>query len=216
MDAPHPLAALRWPHRTRRLLLRPAEAGDVEAVWAYRRLDGVGRWLAAHQGDLPAFEAWFGRPERLARTLVVEHEGRVVGDLVLRVEDGWAQGDMGSVAAGVQAELGWVLDPAYGGRGLGSEAVRALLDLCLLPAPTGLGLRRVTAGCFADNIASWRLMERVGMRREAHFVAESLHRDLGWLDSFAYALLADEWIAGRDATGVSDVDRPGATRSPAG
>ena len=40
---------------------------------------------------------------------------------------------------------------------------------------------------------SWRLMERVGMRRESHFVRGSLHRSGEWLDKLAYALLADEW-----------------------
>lgn len=55
-----------------------------------------------------------------------------------------------------------------------------------------LGLRRVAANCFADNVASWRLMEHVGLRRETHSVGDSLHRDKGWLDGFGYALLADE------------------------
>lgn len=208
MDTPAPLDALTWPRTTDRLVLRPAGPDDVAAVWSYRRLDEVSRWLGGGQGDLAAFTAWFGRPERLARTLVVEHDDRVVGDLMVRVEDGWAQTDVMAAAAGVQAELGWVLDPAYAGRGLGTEAVLALLDLCLSPAPGGLGLRRVTAGCFADNTASWRLMERVGMRREGHQVAASLHRDLGWVDGYDYALLAEER--------VSDAARPGATTSPAG
>ena len=56
-----------------------------------------------------------------------------------------------------------------------------------------LELRRVTAMGFADNEASWRLMERVGMRRELHAVADALHRSGKWLDSFGYALLAEEW-----------------------
>jgi RimJ/RimL family protein N-acetyltransferase len=56
-----------------------------------------------------------------------------------------------------------------------------------------LGVHRVTANCFLDNDASWRLMERVGMRREAHAVRESLHRSGRWLDVVGYALLADEW-----------------------
>lgn len=55
-----------------------------------------------------------------------------------------------------------------------------------------LKLRRLTANCFADNVASWRLMERVGMRRELHEVRGSLHRTEGWIDSLGYALLAEE------------------------
>jgi RimJ/RimL family protein N-acetyltransferase len=56
-----------------------------------------------------------------------------------------------------------------------------------------LGLRRVTAGCFAGNVASWRVMEKVGMRREQHGVRDSWHAELGWVDGFTYAVLADEW-----------------------
>src|SRR5436190_1745732 len=72
-----------------------------------------------------------------------------------------------------------------------TEAVDALLAICF----EQLGLRRVVAGCFADNEASWRLAERVGMRRESHKVRDSLHRERGWLDGFEYALLAEEWAA---------------------
>lgn len=52
----------------------------------------------------------------------------------------------------------------------------------------------MTAHCFADNAASWHLMERVGMRRELRTVRDSLHRSGAWLDGMGYALLADEWI----------------------
>lgn len=64
-----------------------------------------------------------------------------------------------------------------------------ILRICF----TDLGLRRVVAHCFARNEASWRLMERVGMRREAHTVEDSLHAELGWLDGYSYAILAREW-----------------------
>ena len=60
-------------------------------------------------------------------------------------------------------------------------------------APWSFETPRTTAECFADNVASWRLMEKLGMRREAHTVKDSLHRDKGWLDGFTYALLEDEW-----------------------
>lgn len=56
-----------------------------------------------------------------------------------------------------------------------------------------LGLHRVTAGCFADNTASWRVMEKVGMRREQHGVRDSWHASLGWLDGYTCAILAEEW-----------------------
>lgn len=141
--------------------------------------------------DLDEYRAKFENPERLAKTLVIELDGVVIGDLMLAVEDGWAQLEVADQAHDVQAELGWCLDPAYGGHGYATEAVAAVIRLCF----EDLGLRRVTASCFADNEASWRLMERLGMRREAHTLRESLHRSGGWLDGMDYALLADEWRA---------------------
>ena len=75
---------------------------------------------------------------------------------------------------------------------------RELLRICF----EDLGLRRVFAQCFADNVPSWRLMERVGMRREEHAVRESLHRSGEWLDGLRYALLAEEWRDARARTGT--------------
>lgn len=109
MDTLAPLDALTWPRTTDRLVLRPAGPDDVAAVWAYRRLDEVARWLGGLERDADTFRARFGRADRLAKTLVVEHEGRVVGDLMVEVADAWAQRDVAAGAAGVQAELGWVL-----------------------------------------------------------------------------------------------------------
>ena len=73
--------------------------------------------------------------------------------------------------------------------GRDTEAVRELLRYCF----QDVGLRRVTANCFLENDASWRLLERVGMRREFHAVRESLHRSGRWLDTVGYALLEEEW-----------------------
>ena len=83
------------------------------------------------------------------------------------------------------AEIGYVFDPEYAGQGFATEAVRALLRIAF----DGVGVRRVIAQCFADNEPSWRLMERLGMRREEHSVKDELHRSGEWLDAMMYALL---------------------------
>jgi RimJ/RimL family protein N-acetyltransferase len=161
---------------------------DADATFGYRRLEDVAEWLTELPVDLESYRATFTDPGRLANTIIVELEGVTIGDFMLRREDAWAQSEVAGHATGRQAELGWVLDPAYTGRGYATEAVRALLTHCF----TDLGVRRVTANCFTGNTASWRLMERVGMRREAHTVRDSLHRSGQWLDGFSYALLAEE------------------------
>jgi RimJ/RimL family protein N-acetyltransferase len=184
-----PLDRVGWPVYTPRLTLRPVTAADLAPTWRYRRLKAVNRWLIRAPRTVEDYRVQFEAPQTLAKTLVIELRGEVIGDLMVTVEDGWAQAEILEQAQKVQAELGWVLDPEHAGHGYASEAVRELIRICF----EELGLRRVTANCFADNEASWRLMERVGMRREIHTVRESLHRSGQWLDGLGYALLADDW-----------------------
>ncbi len=179
---------VHWPLRTDRLLVRPATAADAGPVWRYRRLPEVVLWMTALPGTEEVFTARFTSPDRLGVTLAVEHEGRVVGDLRLNVEDAWGQSEVVASTHGTQAEIGWAFDPAVQGRGLATEVAVRLVDLCF----DELGLRRVTARCFLDNARSWRLMERIGMRRESTCRADSLHRDGQWRDSCTYALLRGE------------------------
>ena len=184
-----------WPVHTARLSLRPASTADLDATWRFRQMDEVNRWMTSAPESREDYRLKFEDPERLAKTLVIELDGEVIGDLMLAIEDAWAQSEVATQARGVQAELGWCLDPTHQGRGYATEAVTALVRLCF----EDLGLRRVTANCFADNKESWRLMERLGMRREVHTLRESLHRSGEWLDGMGYALLADEWRERRQA-----------------
>lgn len=93
-------------------------------------------------------------------------------------------------------ELGYVFHPDHWGHGYATEAVTGLLD----EAFGHWGARRVVAHCNPENTASWRLLERVGFRREGHFrsAASFVTGDDGlpvWHDAYAYAVLASEWSA---------------------
>ncbi|GAB3056173.1 hypothetical protein GCM10027053_16710 [Intrasporangium mesophilum] len=192
--SPERRSALDRPLRTERLTLRPSTVDDTEPTWRFRQLEEVNEWLTGSPADLEGYRALFCDPARLETTLVITLggiSGPVIGDLMLRREDAWAQREVADQAHGVQAVLGWVLDPAYTGHGYATEAVREVLRYCF----DDLGLRRVTAVAFLGNEPSWRLMERVGMRREVHGVRDSLHRSGRWLDSVGYAILDDEWSA---------------------
>lgn len=191
--AADPLERLDWPLRTARLTLRRARAEDGTATWRYRRLPEVAEWLPSAPTDEHAHVRRFVEPDRLRRTLVAECAGAVVADLKLDVVDGWGQDEVAHLVRGVEAEVGWALDPAHGGRGFATEAVAELLRVCF----EELGLRRVVAHCFADNVASRRLMERLGMRRETHALRDSLHRSGRWLDAMSYALLEEEYAQRR-------------------
>ncbi|MCY7395852.1 MAG: GNAT family N-acetyltransferase [Nocardioides sp.] len=171
------LSRVDWPVCTERLALRGARAEDEEAVFGFRRLPQVHEWITRAPITTEDFHWLWADPVRLATTLVVEHECRVVGDRMLSVQDAWGQAEASEPTAGVQAELGRVLDPAYTGRALATEAVAALIGLCF----ETLGLRRVVAHCFADTTASWRLMERVGCAaRPTRCATRCTARGSGW------------------------------------
>jgi RimJ/RimL family protein N-acetyltransferase len=182
------LDAVDWPVATQRLVLRRFVSADIPAIYAYRLQPQVAEWITGTAVSAELLAERFGDG---ATAVIAEHEGRLIGDLMVRVNDAYAQREVAAGASATQAELGWTFDPAFHGRGLATEAVSELLRICF----DELGLRRVTAGCFTGNEASWRLMERLGMRREAHHVQDSLHRDHGWQDGYVYALLAEEWRA---------------------
>ena len=181
-----------WPVRTDRLSIRPCTTDDLDAVWGYRRLPEVNEWLGRAPATREAFRTVYSDPERLANTYVIElaePEPRIIGDIMIHIEDGWAQAEVLDAAKDVQAELGWALDPAYARRGYAFEAVSGVIDTCF----GTLGLRRVHAGCFTANEPSWRLMEKLGMRREEASRKSGLHRSGEWMDGLNYGLLAEEW-----------------------
>ena len=90
-------------------------------------------------------------------------------------------------------EIGWVFHPAYQGRGYATEAAQALLRYGF----ETLRFHRIVATCQPENPASFRVMEKLGMRREGHFRECILCPDGTWWDEYFYALLADEWALDR-------------------
>lgn len=91
-----------------------------------------------------------------------------------------------------EAELWFTLRRDCHGQGLATEAVTALLDFGF----GTVGLHRVYGDCDPRNVPSWRLMERLGLRREAH-LRENYWLKGEWCDAFIYAVLEDEWRARR-------------------
>ena len=104
------------------------------------------------------------------------------------------------------AELGFVFNPDHGGRGLATEAATALLDWGF----TEFGLHRVYGRCHGRNAASARLMARLGMRREAHHVAELPVR--GGVGRPARLRDPGPRVAGRTRTPPSMIDCHGDVR----
>jgi RimJ/RimL family protein N-acetyltransferase len=187
-----------WPQRTERLVLRRVQPGDVDRLLEFRNKPEVYQWLLKTVVDEDEFRAAWLRTLTEPRDLstVVELDGLVIGTASLEVFDGMGQ-DGSEPTVGAEALIGYTIDPAYAGNGYATEIAGALLRIAFEDA----GVRRVTAGCYADNAASVRVLEKIGMRREQYGVQDSWHAELGWIDGATYALLAEEWVRASAAPG---------------
>lgn len=149
-------------------------------------LESVSEWLTWLAGSEQEYTEKLLEPDRLAMTAVVELRGskQIVGDLMITIEDRGPRPRSAQQVSRKQVEIGYCLDPAYTGHGYDTEEVREVLRYCV----EDLAVHRIVANCFADNGTSWRLMERIGMRREIHAIADSMHRSGEWHDSYGYAV----------------------------
>ena len=191
-------APLPGPSGPTDFVLRPATVDDVESTWQIRRLPAVSKWMTSGADDRTEFAATFLQADRLAKILIVELDGRQIGDLMVSVEDAWAQTEVADQAqpwSAGRARLGH--RPGLCRQRLrhrGSECIAAHLLRRVGPAS---GLRPV----FRRQRPSWRIMEKLGMRREEYTIRDSLHRSGQWMDGMRYAILLDEWQARPAGTG---------------
>jgi RimJ/RimL family protein N-acetyltransferase len=172
---------------TERLVIRELAAND---------------WVALHEVEshpsVNRYQAYDPHTEQRSRELITraQHEAtcepRVLYDLaVTRRGDDRLLGRGGFRRSGHELRIGelWcVLAPVEHGQGIVTEAARAVIDLAF----DRLGMHRLFGDCDPRNMASARLMERLGMRREAHHV-QNLWAKGEWCDSWVYAVLASDW-----------------------
>ncbi|MDY0409776.1 GNAT family protein [Virgibacillus soli] len=85
-------------------------------------------------------------------------------------------------------EIGWVFNPKYHNKGYASEAAQAILEYGFKE----INLHRIIATCQPENIPSYRVMEKIGMRREGFF-KKCIPKDNEWWDEYYYAILAEEF-----------------------
>lgn len=179
--------------RTARLRLRPMTEADLPAFVAYRRDPEVARYQSWDETfSLEDAVALFAGKQGIAvgtpgawTQIAIEEAatGTLLGDCALHVRADDPR----------QAEIGFTLARGSQGRGYAAEAVAAVLD----HAFGTLGLHRVIAITDAKNASAARLLERVGFRREGHFVQNVWFKG-AWGDEFSFALLPDEWAERRN------------------
>lgn len=181
---------------TPRLVLRPFEQGDLDALHAIRSREDVNRYLydrpmsredaAAKLAERIEWYSTVAEPgDTLLLAVTLRGPGGESGELIGDVNLHWHRGEHR------QAEVGYVLHPDHAGRGFATEATRPLIDLAFAE----LGVHRVCGRLDGRNAASARVLEKLGMRREAH-LRENEYVKGEWTDEVVYAVLAREWDAG--------------------
>lgn len=178
-----------FPIETRRLLIRPYEEKDLEDIlnfssttdfWLARTLN----WQPTNEGIKKYWETRrlkepLSDVDQLDLLVEWKEKKQVIGNTNIKVS---TEGD------NKQGSIAWLLGNKFQGQGFASEAVKALVTFGF----DHLNLHRISARTSRDNIRSWLLMERIGMRREAHFKQSSLVNG-EWQDEFIYAVLDGEW-----------------------
>lgn len=172
---------------TERLIIRRFRKEDWQDLYDYLSRPEVVR-----------FEPYDVCTERDAREIAVErskndsfyavalkNEGKVIGNLYFEQIE---------MKAFNTWELGYVFHSGYHGNGYATESCLKLLDFAF----SSLDVRRVIAMCNIKNVPSWKLLERLKLRREGYFLQKAFFkRDKEgspiWNDVYAYAILKAEW-----------------------
>jgi RimJ/RimL family protein N-acetyltransferase len=177
-----------WQIETARLRLRPFEQADLDALYEIHSDDEVTRYLYNDPRTLDEVrELLEGKiagaslereGDWLSAAAVLAETGELVADVSLR----WVS------EAQRLGEIGFVVHPAQQGHGYATEAARPLLAFAF----ETLGLHRVIGRTEARNVGSSRVLEKLGMRREAHLVENEWVKG-EWQSELVYALLDREW-----------------------
>lgn len=172
---------------TERLLLRDITINDIQAIFDYRsdaEANKFQSWIPETLEDVDSFiqrnNKEFNQPESWYQVLITDKETKtVIGDVGIHF--------FGS--ENLQVELGITLNKFFYGKGYASEALKGVIDFLF----NDLNKHRVMTSIDPDNIDSMKLVERIGLRKEGHFM-KSLFWKNNWVDDVIYAILQEEWI----------------------
>ena len=178
---------------TERLVLREFRSDDWRAVLEYQRDPLYLRyypWKDRSETDARAFVEMFREwqsevPRRRFQLAIVHPEdGELIGNCGLRrkPDNEW------------EADLGYELSPRRWRCGYATEAARSMVDFGFRE----LGLRRISSWCIADNVASARVLERLGFLQEGKLRSKEFFKGRWW-DTLLYAILANEWQCARES-----------------
>ncbi len=174
---------------TARLALREFAAEDWPAVLAYQsdpRYLRYYEWTDRTRDAVREFVQMFLDQQQeqprtrfqLAATL--KSTNQLIGNCGIRMRSPEAH----------EGDIGYEFSPDHWGRGYATEAAGAMLAFGFVE----LRLHRVWSWCIAENAASARVLEKIGMRREGRLRDKEYFKGRWW-DTLLYAILRHEWAA---------------------
>lgn len=172
---------------TRRLILRDFVYDDWQVVHAYHQQPRYLRYYE-QDGSTPqetqAFIQMFldhqaADPRSKFQLAVILKENELlIGNCGLRLKKAGAR----------TGDIGYELNPDYWGRGFATEAARAIVKFGF----EEVQLHRIWSWCVADNVASARVLEKVGLQLEGHLREHEYFKG-GYWDTLLYGMLKSEW-----------------------
>jgi ribosomal-protein-alanine N-acetyltransferase len=176
------------PLYTSRLVLRRFSEPDLPRFMAYRNDPAVARYQSWEGIELAEATEFIqchqsqkaGVPGQwLQIAIALKNTGVLLGDCAFKIQEDDPR----------QATIGVTLARQNQGQGFAREALACLLDAIF----ERLKLHRVVADTDVENTASWKLLERLGLRREGH-LKQSLWFKGRWADEYLYAMLREDWL----------------------
>jgi RimJ/RimL family protein N-acetyltransferase len=178
------------PIETDRLTLRRYVESDYDDLLRLQSNPDVARFLL-YDALTPERVRDETLPRRLA-DVPMDTDDQALTLAVIERETGVHLGEVTLFVQSVEhrtGELGYVFHPESAGRGFATEAAVELLRVAF----EELDMHRVIARLDARNTSSSKLLQRLGLRQEAHFVRNEFLKG-EWTDELVCAMLSDEWF----------------------
>lgn len=169
---------------TERLIIRRFKNEDWQDLYEYLSDEEVVRFEPYEPYSLESCKkeaiARAGHPAFLA--VCLKDSGKLIGNIYFEKQD------YGTY------EIGYVFNAQYHGKGYATESAKAVIENGI----KNFNVRRIVAMCNPTNEASWRLLERLNMRREGHLLQNIWFKNDEegqplWVDTYEYGILATEW-----------------------
>ena len=171
---------------TKRIIIRPITLADKNEIFEYRSDTETNKyqgWIPKTIHDVEIFigkiSTKFNEPDTWFQLVIIEKKTqKIIGDLGIHFFD----------SDNKQVEIGCTLNNDFQNKGYATESTKIVIDYLF----KRLNKHRIITSIDPNNINSIRLVERIGFRKEAHFI-KSLLVNGKWVDDLIYALIEKDW-----------------------